>query len=280
MKKSGILFLSILLAAGMARAQVALDCHFAPGWEPSGPVRQYTAENLYEYKDGGADGYLVFGFAHMSTIDCKSGPDTLTIDISEMNDSDAAYGLFTANRDPRLPIASIGMGGQIQPQSASFAKGIYYVEIVEVADNTEADNTAVMQACVAALQQRLQGRTTTPETLQWFPQENLDTVKLVPESVLGLKLLKRGYVAKYKQGQAFVVLESTPESAAAVFKKLREHFDGAAPAQIADEAFQTKAPYLDGICIFRKGRFLAGYANLPDAQQAVALAAKLAARIP
>jgi hypothetical protein len=116
--------------------------------------------------------------------------------------------------------------------------------------------------------------------LQWFSQDNLDTVRLIPESVLGLKLLKRGYVAKYKQGQAFVVLETSPESAAEVFKKLREHFDGAAPAQIADEAFQTKAPYLEGICIFRKGRFLAGYANLPDAQQAAALAVKLAARIP
>ena len=279
MKTAGLL-LTVLLAAGMAHAQVALDCHFAPGWEPSGPVRHFTAENLYDYKDGAADGYLSYGFARMSTIDCKSGPDSLTIDLSEMNDADAAYGLFTANRDPRLPIAPIGMGGQIQPQSASFAKGIYYVEIVEVADNTEADHTAVMQACVAALQQRLQGRETAPEALQWFPTENLDTVKLVPESVLGLKLLKRGYVAKYKQGQAFVVLEATPESAAEVFKKLREHFDGASPAQVGNEAFQAKAPYLDGICVFRKGRYLAGYANLPDAQQASAMAAKLAARIP
>jgi hypothetical protein len=197
-----------------------------------------------------------------------------------MNDADAAYGLFTSNRDPKLPIAKIGMGGQIQSQSAIFAKGKYYVEIVEVADNAEADHTAVMQAFAAGIEKRLEGRVTAPEALQWFPQENLDTVKLVPESVLGLKLLKRGYVAKYKQGQAFVVLEATPESAAEVFKKLREHFDGATPAQIGDEAFQAKAPYLDGICVFRKGRYLAGYANLPDAQQAAALAAKLATRIP
>jgi hypothetical protein len=172
------------------------------------------------------------------------------------------------------------MGGQIQPQSASFAKGNYYVEIVEAADNPNADHTAVMQAFAAGIEQRLQGRTTAPEALQWFPKENLDSVRLIPESVLGLKLLKRGYVAKYKQGQAFVVFEASPQSAAEVLKKLREHFDGATPAQIADEAFQAKAPYLDGICIFRKGRYLAGYANLPDAQQAAALSAKLAARIP
>jgi len=63
-------------------------------------------------------------------------------------------------------------------------------------------------------------------------------------------------------------------------KKLRERFSGATSAQIGDEAFQAKAPYLDGICVFRKGRYLAGYANLPDAQQAASLAAKLAARLP
>jgi hypothetical protein len=278
--KSAALLLTILLAAGTAHAQEYLTCRYEPGWEPSGPIRQYTAENLYDYKDGAADGYLIYGFTRMSSLDCKLEADSLTIDVSEMNDADAAYGLFTANRDPKLPIAPIGMGGQIQSQSAIFAKGIYYVEIVEVADNPEADHTAVMKAFVAGIEQRLEGRSTAPEALQWFSQDNLDTVKLVPESVLGLKLLKRGYVAKYNQGQAFIVLETTPESAADVFKKLRAHFVGAAPTQIADEAFQAKAPYLDGICVFRKGRFIAGYANLPDALQASALAAKLAARIP
>ena len=69
----------------------------------------------------------------MQGIDCKSGGDTLTIDVSEMNDADSAYGMFTANRDPSLPIASIGMGGQVQPQSASFAKGKYYVEMTVIA---------------------------------------------------------------------------------------------------------------------------------------------------
>jgi hypothetical protein len=61
-------------------------------------------------------------------------------------------------------------------------------------------------------------------------------------------------VAKYKQGQAFIVLEDSPESAAAVLKELRARFDGAADAKVGDEAFQDKAQYLDGICIFRKGR--------------------------
>ena len=146
MRVAHLALVSILLAAGMARAQDSLNCQLAPGWTQSEAIRQYTADNLYDYKDGGAEGYLIYGFAGMKSLNCKSGDNTLTIDVSEMNDADAAYGLFAANRDPRLPIAKIGMGGQMQPQSASFAKGKYYVEIVVTAANPDIDHTAELQA--------------------------------------------------------------------------------------------------------------------------------------
>jgi hypothetical protein len=126
----------------------------------------------------------------------------------------------------------------------------------------------------------LDGRDSAPEAVEWFPKEALVSVRMVPESVLGLRQLKRGFVAKYKQGQAFLVQEASSESAAEVLKSLRGRFDGAQPAQLGDEAFQSKAQYLEGICVFRKGRYLGGYANLPDAQEAASLAARLAARIP
>jgi hypothetical protein len=279
MKAAGLL-LTLLLTAGMAHAQDYLNCHFVPGWEQSGAKRQYVADNLFEYKDGGAEGYLIFGFAHMQGITCASGGNTVDIDVSEMSDADSAYGMFAANLDPSVPVLKIGMGGQVQHQSASFAKGKYYVEIVEVATNLDSDNSATLQAFVSKILEHVEGRDTPPEALEWFAKEDLASTRLIPESVLGLKQLKRGYVAKYKQGQAFIVPETSPESAAAALKSLKERFDGATPAQVGDEAFQAKAKYLDGICIFRKGRYLAGYANLPEPQQAAALAAKLAARIP
>jgi hypothetical protein len=271
--------LPILFVAGMAGAQDYLNCQLAPGWAQSEAKRDYVADNLYDYKDGAAEGYLSYGFVRMQGITCKSGANTLTIDVSEMNDADSAYGIFSANRDPRLPVARIGMGGQVQPQSALFAKGKYYVEIVELTADPNSDRTAELSALVAKMQGLIEGRDTPPEALDWFSKENLVSARLVPESVLGLRQLKRGYVATYEQGQAFIVQEASPEAAAAVMRELRGRFDGATVAPIGDEAFQAKAQYLDGICIFRKGRTLGGYANLPDPQQAAAQAAKLAANI-
>ena len=269
--------LVILFAAAVAGAQDYLDCHLAAGWEPSGPKREYLADNLYEYMDGNAEGYLIYGFVRMQGITCQSGDNTLVIDVSEMNDADSAYGMFAANRDPDRSAAKIGMGGQVQPRRASFAKGKYYVEI---AASPARDHTAALQAFVTEMEKRLPGRTTPPETLAWFPKENLTSVRLIPESVLGLRQLKRGYVAQYEQGKAFIVLEASSESAAEVMKKLRARFTDASPAQVGDEAFLAKAKYLDGICFFRKGRYLGGYANLPDPQQAASRAVILATHIP
>ncbi|HET6169810.1 MAG TPA: DUF6599 family protein [Terracidiphilus sp.] len=278
MRVAGLL--ALLMTAAVAHAQAYLDCHFAPGWEQDGTKRQYAADNLYDYKDGGAEGYLIFGFVRMRGITCKSGGDTLDIDASEMSDADAAYGMFTANLDPSVAIAKIGMGGQVQRQSASFAKGNYYVELVMTSADPNSDQSALMNVFAAGMLKSLDGRDSAPEAVEWFPKETLVSVRMVPESVLGLRQLKRGFVAKYKQGQAFLVQEASSESAAEVLKSLRGRFDGALPVQIGDEGFQSKAPYLDGICVFRKGRFLGGYANLPNAQQAASLASTLAARIP
>jgi hypothetical protein len=131
MKAAGLL-LTVLLGAATAGAQDYLNCHFVPGWEPSGAKRQYAADNLFEYRDGGAEGYLSFGFVRMQGITCAKGANTLDIDISEMVDADSAYGIFAANLDSNQPVAKIGMGGQVQKQSAAFAKGKYYVELVRL----------------------------------------------------------------------------------------------------------------------------------------------------
>ncbi len=272
--------LGVLGSAMAAGAQPYLECHMIPGWEQSGTARNYTADNLYEYKDGGAEGYFVFGFTRMQGIDCKAGAATLAIDVSEMAGPDDAWGMFAANRDSRQPNAPIGMGGQLLAQSAMFAKGRYFVEIVETDGNASADVTAALKGFAAKMAPMLEGRETPPNAVKWFPAERLVEVKLVPESVLGIGALKRGFVAQYDSGQAFVVQENSAEAAAATMKKMRDRFAAVADVKVADEAFQGKVPYLDGICVFRKGKFVAGYANLPDAGKAAALAAALVGRLP
>jgi hypothetical protein len=194
-----------------------------------------------------------------------------------MGDADSAYGIFTANRDTRQPAAAIGMGGQIVPRRAIFAKGRYYVE---VAANPEGDHTKPLEAWAAALEKSIPGSNDRPEALSWFPSEGQTSIRLIPESVLGLRLLKRGYVAQYEFGKAFLVLEASADSAEGVMQKLRARFGEAAPAKLGDEAFTFTDPYLGKLCFFRKGRYLGGYGNVAAGQDALSLARALAAQVP
>jgi len=278
-KRRFIFFLLVctVLPAQLTWAAEALNCSLVPGWRQDGALRHYTAENLYEYMDGNSESYFAYGFIEMNGVTCKSGENTLVIDISKMIDADAAYGIFSGNRDPNHPLQKIGMGGQIMSRRGTFAKGQYYVE---VSASPELDHTAAVTAFVSAMEKLLEGSTTPPEILSWFPSDNLVSARLVPESVLVVRLLKRGYVAEYSQGKAFLVLENSAESAAAVMAKLRQRYPSAQPAQVADEALQAQDKYLSWLCFFRKGKYLGGYANMPDGATATSAAAVLAAKVP
>jgi hypothetical protein len=257
-------------------AEVA-TCSLVPGWRQEGASRHYTANNLYEYMDGAAEGYLAYGFTQMQGITCESGENTLDINISEMVDADAAYGIFSSSLDSRHPIEKIGMGGQILALRGTFAKGNDYVEITATCDT---DCTPALTAYIAAVEKRLEGRSTPPDPIAWFPPEKLVTVRLIPESVLGISLLRRGYVAEYGTGKAFLVLEASSQSAAAVMTKLRQRYPSAQTAQVAEEALHLHDQYLGGVCFFRKGKYIGGYANMPDEASAAAASAILAARVP
>lgn len=268
----------LLAAATPAPAQKP-DCSLVPGWTQHGPFRTYDAENLFEYMNGNAEGYLLYRFMRMQGVTCKSGEDTIVFDVSEMADPEWAYGMFTANRDPRRPTEPIGTGGQILPRKATFAKDRFYVEFSAEPDK---DHSAVLRRFALAMAERIAGRTDPPAVLKWFPAERLipDSVRLVPESVLGLRLLRYGYAAEYEFGKAFIVAESSSDAAAEVMKKLRARFGETAAVEAADEAFQAVDRYLGRVCFFRKGRYLGGYANLKETEDAAALARGLAARLP
>jgi len=271
------LLLAVLAVAPVARAAGVADCHLVAGWEQRGVPRNYTPENLFEYLDGSAEGYILYGLVQMQGVTCRSKGGSITFDVFEMNDADSAYGVFSSNLDPQMPIEKLGMGGQVLPRRALFCKGKYYVEL---AAGPEKGAVTALRAFATEAEKRITGRVTPPAALSWFPTAKLTSVRLIPESVLGLRLLKRGFVAHYEQGQAFVVMEESPGSAAAILNQLRQRFTEGAPAHVADEAFQADDQYLGGLCMFRKGRYIGGFANMPDAKAATTQASSLAEHIP
>jgi hypothetical protein len=265
----------VLLLTGAAYAQLP-QCGAVTGWQQQGSNRAYTSDDLYEYMNGNSEGYFIYRFVTMKGITCKSGESTIVIDISEFEDPEYAYGMFTSARDPRKPEEKIGTAGQGTPRRIIFVKDKYYVEL---GANPEKDFTHELRTYGTAIEKNLSGQTSLPEAIGWFPKEGLESARLVPESVLGLRLLKRGYVGQYNFGKGFIVKESSPEAAAQVMEKLRTRFGQTSPASIADEAFTTTDKYLNGLCVFRKGNYIGGYADLKSGRDGTAESSRLATNI-
>jgi hypothetical protein len=265
----------VLSFVGAAFGQLP-QCGAVAGWKPQGAERAFTSDNLFEYMDGNSEGYFIYRFVSMKGITCQSGDSTIVIDISEFEDPEYAYGMFTSTRDPRLPVEKIGTSGQVTPRRIIFVKDKYFVEL---GANPDKDFTSELRAYLTVLEKNISGQTALPEAIGWFPKENLDTARLLPESVLGLRLLKRGYVGQYDFGKGFIVKESSPEAAGQLMQKLRERFGQTTPVAIAEEAFTTTDKYLKGLCIFRKGNFIGGFADLKPGRDGVAESNRLAANI-
>jgi hypothetical protein len=271
----------LLVAAGISLAAAEMpDCSLAPGWEQKGPRRVYEGDNLFEYMDGNSEGYFIYGFVKMDGVSCTKGGDTILIDVSEMADPESAYGILSANRDPSAKLEAIGMGGQVVPRKAIAAKGKYYLEIASEADK---DNSALLRELITVLAGRISGGTNPPPQIGWFPKEGVvpPTPRLIPQSVMGIGALKRGYMAQYQdKSKAFVVQETSADAATAVLVKLHARFGDATDAKIADGGFTVTDKYLGKLAMARKGRYIVGYTNLPDGADAAGLTSALAAKLP
>lgn len=269
----------LMVMAALALAAQTPDCSIVPGAKQEGKLRDFDTETLYEYMDGNSEGYFLYGFSKMHGVTCKAGGVTLIVDLSEFQSPELAYGMFTGNLDPRVPVEKIGAGGQVVDRKVIFVKGKYFAEIAAEPEGKYGD---LLRAAAKEWEKRLEGTTALPAELGWFPKEKLQagSPRLAPQSVLGMRMLKRGYLAQYEEGKAVVVPEETAAAAQALFGKLKERFSPNAAAQAADEAFTAEDRYLGRICFFRKGTRIGGWTNVPAGQDPVEWAKKLAAVMP
>lgn len=268
----------VLLAATVGNETPTPGCDGLEGFRQKGALREFNTETLFEYMNGNSEGYFAYGFTAMRGVTCTNGTIDLVFDISRMESPDLAWGMFTANRDPKQPLWSRGVSGQITPRRATFAKGVYYVE---VAANPAGDHTALLDRFLGVWERKIPGESAIPELVAAFPREGLtaDSIRLVPESLLGFRMLRRGFLASYANGKAFILPEASPEAAATLLEKFRARLAQTTPAQ-GLEGFDAQDKYLGRLSVLRKGRYLVGTVNFPAEVDPGPLARALVARLP
>ena len=250
-----------------------------PGWTQAGASRSFEPDTLFDYMNGNSEGYFAYGFVLMHGVTCvNAAGDQFVIDVSELGDPERAWGIFVANRDVRSPIERDRLRRPGPPPARHLRQGPLL----------RRDRGEPRQGPPGALRAfvrhspRGPGRGPRPRRRLLVPARRLDpdSIRMVPESVLGLRLLKSGFVAQYAVGRAFVVPEATPEAA-------RPRWRSCGPASrarcldgLGDEAIAAQDQYLGRLVIFRKGARVAGVANVAADGDAAPLAKALAGRLP
>ncbi|GAB4233702.1 MAG: hypothetical protein Kow00109_06500 [Acidobacteriota bacterium] len=269
----------VLAGIGVSPAAFPLDCTMVPGWELHRGPDEYTADNLFDYMDGNAEGYLIYDFQRLTTVTCVAGEKRVVVDVSEMATPEMAYGMFLSARHPRRPLERMGTVGQVTPRRVAFAKDRYYVEVMgSGAEDLESD----LRAFAAALEGRISGTAEPPPEPAWFPEEGRKegSLRMVPQSVLGLRELPFGYVAEYEFGRLFLVRTATAEEAGEALQALRGRLEGPTPLDCADEGVTGSGQYLGQVRVCRKGRYLVGAARIADEVGAAAAVGDLLGRVP
>ena len=245
----------------------------AEGWKLVGQARTFVADNLWEYINGGAEGYLVYNFEAVVTADYETEDGSLqaVMDIYKMADRLCGFGIFATERAYDARNLDIGSEGYLTENALHFWQGPYYVKITAF----ETGAGEKLEKLARAVAGSLDAASGMPEQLEAFPGEGLidESQRYLARDVLGHSELKNGFTADYKladkEFKAFFILHDNTEMAQRSFIVYREfmekygknvEFNAGAEVPL----FTAEDSYYGTVVAMQSGKAVLGILGLDD----------------
>jgi len=144
----------------------------AAGWKWDEKEMEYNSKSLFDYMDGAAELYLVYGFQRLTVRKFeKPSQPPITLELYEMASSEDAYGLFSFDRQDEA--AGIGQGSEFGGGLLRFWKGKYFASIYADGEGAEVESDILAM-----------GRATAELIQETGPEPKL--VDLIPGKDFGL----------------------------------------------------------------------------------------------
>ncbi len=140
------------------------------GWKKAGSPAVYTAENLSNYIDGGAELYISYNFQNALSLKYVSNAnEEITLDIFDMGSSPDAFGVFAHTRE--TIDSRVGQGCEYAAGLLTFWKDRYYVSILAYPETPEKKETVFKLGRAIAGLIKTEGA--PPPIISLLPRENL-----------------------------------------------------------------------------------------------------------
>ncbi len=241
---------------------------------PVGAIAQqslsiYTPDNLYEYMDGGADIFLLYGVRGVLHKDLRANGVDITVDIFDMGTPDSAFGMYAAERTADEPFASIGAEGYANKGALNFFQDRFYIKLTGFGDGAD----TVLGVLARTVSARIGTNAGLPAILALLPGENRKphSEQYMLNDPLGHAYLGPAYVAAYmldgKESKVFVTLARDGGDALQRFEQLKQGFAKtgqckAAP-EIAEGAIRASNSFEGSVIALTKGRYVVLLVNPP-----------------
>jgi hypothetical protein len=200
-----------------------VTCEYA-GWDQEDSARVFAGEELFALIDGGADIYLEYGFRQVATIKyLNNHENSITIEIYEMSDASAAYGMFSLNTGTRGKKIQIGNEGMLFDYYMMFWKNTFLVFLTG-ADTTDETKSHIL-AMAASVDQRLGAPGIKPALTACLPNSDLQSCTYVRGNI-GLSsfytfdtknifAMKEGIIGSYPTHRLFIFAYASDKEAEA-----------------------------------------------------------------
>lgn len=188
----------------------------------------YKPDNLWDFINGAADGFLALGFQDLHVAEYKKGKNTIKLEIYRHRNHDMAFGIYASERSPSYNFIKLGAQGYNVDGFINFFKGNYYVKI-----RTYSGKTKILQAADALarkVENMLTGNSELPAQLTKFPSEGkkLNEETFINENVLGHGFLNSAFLANYSIGNDnFCIYFIQKESTADIFQMAKAYLNTA-----------------------------------------------------
>lgn len=130
----------------------------------------YTADNLFEYINGGAEMYLSYGLTGMEgrVYSAENLPD-VTVEVYEMTEAKNAFGVFTQTRDKEE--YTYGQGSQSQRDAVIFWKDRYYTVIS--ASKITSESEEAIRFLASTIDKVISGKGKIPAIVGCLPEKDM-----------------------------------------------------------------------------------------------------------
>lgn len=111
----------------------------AAGWKWDGKDMKHDSKSVFQYMNGAAELYLVYGFKNLTVRRLeKASRPAITLELYEMASPEDAYGVFSFERQDED--IGIGQGSEFGGGLLRFWKGKYFVSIYSEGEGAEVES--------------------------------------------------------------------------------------------------------------------------------------------